>query len=356
MYYALIMAGGIGTRLWPQSRRNHPKQLLTLVGGRSMFEHATGRLAPLFTPEQIYVVVREDLVTALNAQVPELPVQNFIVEPQGRGTAPAIGLGALHLYRQDPNAVMVVLTADHFIADTVQFRRVLSAAAHMAEAGHLVTLGITPTFPATGYGYIHQGENIETVDTFPVFRVARFTEKPDLETATRMVMSGEYAWNSGMFVWRVDRILEEFRRQMPEFHAQLMTVADALGTLDYDVVLNHIWPQVARQTIDYGVMEGAEDVVVIPADIGWSDVGSWTSMFDLLASDEAGNVVVGPHVGRDTRGSLIVGDRRLIATLGLDDVIIVDTEDALLVCAKSHEQDVREIVEQLEKGGRRDLT
>jgi mannose-1-phosphate guanylyltransferase len=353
MYYALIMAGGIGTRLWPLSRRSRPKQALKLVGERTMMQHAVDRLAPLFQPEQVFVVAKGEYVPILSSQVPELPPENFVVEPEGRGTGPAIGLGAIHLLRQDPEAIMVVLTADHFITDTARFRQVLSAAAQAATNGYLVTLGIKPSSPSTGYGYIEQGERLGGTE-FPVFWVERFTEKPGLATAIQMAQSGKYSWNSGMFVWRADRIVKEFQRQMPEFYARLAEVEAALGTPGYESTLERVWPQVAKQTIDYGVMEGAENVVVIPIDIGWSDVGSWASLPELLPSDEAGNVAVGQYVEIDTRDTLVFAGNgnRLIATIGLEGLVIVDTEDALLICAKEREQDVRAMVKRLEEMGR----
>lgn len=349
-FYALIMAGGVGTRLWPFSRRDRPKQSLHLVGERTMFEHAVDRIAPLFQPERIFVVTGAEQVASLAAQAPELPEENFIVEPEGRGTAPAIGLGAIHLLQQDPEAVMAVLTADHFITDVTRFRQSLTAAAQVAGDGRLVTLGITPSTPSTGYGYIKQGESLDTVNGFPVFCAERFTEKPSPETALRMVESGEYSWNSGMFVWRVDSVMAEFQHQMGEFYVQLADVQAALGTPGYEPTLERVWPQVAKQTIDYGVMEGAENVAVIPVDIGWSDVGSWASLLELLEADKAGNIIVGPHLGIDTRDTLIFGKsgKRLIATIGLEGLVIVDTEDALLVCTREREQEVRALVRQLE--------
>jgi mannose-1-phosphate guanylyltransferase len=244
---------------------------------------------------------------------------------------------------------MAVLTADHFISNVDRFRQALTAAAEVAEQGHLVTLGITPTNPSTGYGYIKQGESLGEVGGFPVFRAERFTEKPGSETAIHMVESGEYSWNSGMFIWRVDRIMDEFQRQMPEFYVQLAEIAATLSTPGYEATLSRVWPQVARQTIDYGVMEGAEDVAVIPVDIGWSDVGSWTSLLELLPADAQGNIVVGPHVGIDTRDALVFGRNRLVATIGLEGMVIVDTEDALLICTKEREQEVRALVRELER-------
>ena len=354
-YYALIMAGGGGTRLWPLSRRARPKQALTLVGERTMFEHAVDRIASLFQPEEIFVVTGEEHLESLLLQAPELPRANFLLEPVGQGTAPAIGLGAVHLRRRDPQAVMVVLTADHFIRDVERFRRVLTAAAQVAEKGHLVTLGITPSFPSTAFGYIQQGEQLYEVDGFTVFRALRFTEKPSPETAFQMVESGLYTWNSGMFIWRVDRIMEEFARQMPDLYDVLMQIDAVLGTPAYEPTLRRLWPELSPQSIDYGVMEGARDVVVIPVDIGWSDVGNWSSMREILPADADGNVVVGEHVGLDTRNTIVFGGRRLIATIGLEDMIIVDTDDALLICPVDREQDVREMVRQLREMGRKDV-
>ncbi len=352
MYYALIMAGGTGTRLWPLSRQNRPKQALKLVGEHTMFQHAVDRIALLFPPQRIFVVTRGDYIPLLAKQAPELPVQNFIAEPEGRGTAPAIGLGAIHLrHHHGPEAVMAVLTADHYITETARFRQALKAAEQVAREGHLVTLGIKPSSPSTGYGYIQQGAALPAVGEFPVFRLQRFTEKPDPETARRMLASGEYSWNSGMFIWGVGPILGEFQRQMPGFFAQLAQVEAALGTPAYASEIARIWPQVGKQTIDYGVMEGARDAAVIPVDIGWSDLGSWASLLDLLPADSHGNTIRGAHAGIDTDNTLVFGDTRLIATIGVKDMVIVDTPDALLVCPKEREQEVRELVRKLEKEG-----
>ncbi len=351
MFYALIMAGGSGTRLWPLSRNLRPKQSLQLIGERSMFQHAVDRIALLFPPERILVVTRAEHVDLLASQSPELPRQNFIVEPEGRGTAPAIGLGAVILRRLDPQAVMAVLTADQYITDTARFRQALAAAAQIAAAGRLVTLGIQPSSPATGYGYIQKGQKLGSAGSFPFFQVERFIEKPGLEQARSMIASGQYAWNSGMFIWQIDRILEEFQRQMPAFYEQLMVLDAAAGAGNEAEALQRIWPQVARQTIDYGVMEGARDVVVVPVDIGWTDIGSWASLLELLPADEDGNIFIGPTLGIDTRDTLVFGSERLIATLGVKGMVIVDTGDALLVCPRERAQDVRAVVQKLAKDG-----
>ena len=348
MFYAVIMAGGSGTRLWPMSRRARPKQTLQLVGERTLFQQAVDRLAPLFPPDRILVVTKQDHVPLLQPQAPELPAENFIVEPQGRGTAPALGLAAVHLRRRDVDAVMAVQTADHYVADPESFRSVLAGAETAARADYLVTLGIPPACASTGYGYIQQGEPIPLDMGRPVFRARRFIEKPDPEAAERMAAGGDFYWNSGMFIWRVNRLFEELQRQMPGFSAQLAEVEEALrDPQEYAETLARVWPQVEEQTIDYGVMEGARDVAVIPARIGWTDVGSWSSLFELLPHDPSGNVLVGPHETVDTRDTLVFGQRRLIATVGVRDLVIVDTEDALLVSTKDRAQDVRQLVKQL---------
>jgi mannose-1-phosphate guanylyltransferase len=355
MYHALIMAGGTGTRMWPLSRRDRPKQSLQLIGGRTMFQAAVDRLDPLFPPERIHVVTRSEHVESLQQQAPQVPAHNFVVEPEGRGTAPAIGLAAVHLCQRDEDATMAVLTADQHIADTARFRASLEAAAQVAAQGHLVTLGIRPTEPATGYGYIKQGARHADAGDFQVYSVDRFAEKPDLETARSMLASGEYAWNAGMFIWRVQRVLAELERHMPALYQQLMVLHTVAATPRYNQQLHELWPQVKKQTIDYGVMEKADDIVVIPVDMGWSDVGSWTSLMKLLKPDAAGNVSVGSHLSLDTRNSFVYSSKRTVATIGLEDMVIVETEDALLVCPREREQEVRSIVELLETEGPAEL-
>jgi mannose-1-phosphate guanylyltransferase len=351
MYYAVIMAGGSGTRLWPLSRQHRPKQALAIVGNRTMFQYAVERVRPVFPVERIIVITRAEYASLLSTQVPDLPAENFILEPEGRGTAPAIGLAAIQLRKRDPAAIMAVLTADHYITSTEEFRRVLEAAACMAMDGRLVTLGIKPVAPSTGFGYIEQGHSLATVQGFPVFHVERFIEKPAPELAEKMLTSGRYCWNSGMFVWQVDRILEEFRSQMPDLYRQLLTVEAALDRPDFKGELLRAWGQVREQTIDYGVMENARDVVVIPVDIGWIDVGSWASLAELFSSDQDGNIFVGPYKEIDTHNTFVFGGKRLVATIGVQDIVIVDSDDALLVCARQREQEVREIVERLKTSG-----
>ena len=351
-YYALIMAGGIGTRLWPLSRQKSPKQVLPLVGERSMFGLAVERLQPLFTPEDVLVVVGRDQVDLLKAEQTGVPDRNYVIEPMGRGTAPAIALSAITLRKRDPQAIMAVLTADHFIGDNEGFREVLVAAGETAAHDYLVTLGITPSSPATGYGYVERGPLLMNATGFAAYRVAAFREKPDLVTAKRFVLSGKHSWNSGMFVWKVERFLNELSRTMPEFYQQLMLIEAALDTPEFDRVLNDVWPQVTPQTVDYGVMEKARDVAVIPAEFGWNDVGSWATLLDILEGDDHDNVVRhAEHIAIDTANTLVFGRDRLVATIGLRDMIVIDTGDALLICPKDRAQDVKKVVEELKQQG-----
>ena len=351
-FYAVIVAGGSGTRLWPLSRHSQPKQAIELIGSRTMFQHAVDRLDTLLFPEQVMVVTAREYVEVLASQVPDVPRENFIVEPMARGTAGAIGLAAVHLHHRDPDAVMAVLTADHYIRDVDRFCRALSAAVKVAQDGPIVTLGIEPSFPATGFGYIRRRQRIGEVEGFDAFAVESFVEKPDAARAAEFLASGLYTWNSGMFIWRISHIMAEFARQMPALSAQLQTIEAALDGPREAEVLSEIWPQVRKETIDYGVMEGAEDVVVIPVDIGWTDIGDWAAIYQLHRPDEQGNVVVGAtHIGVGTRSSFIQGGKKLIATIGLEDIIIIDTEDAMLICARDQAQDVKLIVEQLQEDG-----
>jgi mannose-1-phosphate guanylyltransferase len=275
-----------------------------------------------------------------------------VIEPEGRGTAPVIGLGASYArHLAGGEAVVACLTADHFIKDVGQFQRVLHAAALVAERGFIVTLGIRPAFASTGFGYIERGAALESAGGYMVYRALKFKEKPSEALAQTFAADGRHSWNSGMFVWTTGRVRNEFERQLPDTAARLNEIARAFGTPGLAETLRRAWPTVARQTIDYGIMEGAPDVAVIPVDIGWNDIGSWASLLDILEPDANGNVVIGgPHIGVDSSRTMVKSDR-LVATIGLNDMIIVDTDDALLVCSRERSQDVKRIVEQLQQQG-----
>ncbi len=350
-FNAVIMAGGGGTRLWPWSRKEKPKQMLTIVGDRSMFQTTVDRLDSLISYENIYVVTTAEQAKQLELQVPEIADKNYLIEPLPKGTAPVIGIAAVNLLAKDKDAVMAVLTADHYIRDIEYFRELLSEAFGYAEKGHLVTLGIEPTFPSTGMGYIEFGEELESASSQKAHKVARFTEKPDLETAKKFLATGKYYWNSGMFIWRADRILEEIKRHIPDLYAKLMPIADAIGTDEYDHVVAEIWPTIKPVTIDYGVMEKAEDVVSLPAKgLGWNDVGSWESIYEVREADENGNIYINCKSHNiDSEGVLTCSDHseKMIITVGMKDIVVVETDKAVLVCPRNDTQRVKEIVQYL---------
>ena len=351
--YALIMAGGGGTRLWPLSRQSRPKQMLALVEDRTMFQIAVERLDPLLPPERLLIVTGSDQVEALKRDAPRIPAENFIVEPFAQNTGPAVGLATAHIQRRHPDAVIAVLTADQHIADKAKFRRALEAAADLAHQDYIVTLGIAPSFPSTGYGYIRRGEPLAQIGMFQTYRAAGFTEKPDLDTAIQFLAAGLYSWNSGMFVFRASRVMAEYERQQPTMRALLREIEAAIGRDDYADTLNRVWPQMPRLSIDYAIMEGAQAMAVIPVDIGWSDIGSWATLYEVLEGDHDGNVIRGQgrgHVTLDTQNTLIFSDRRVV-TIGLEDLVIVDTEDVLFVCHRDRSQDVRKVIEQLKEAG-----
>ena len=289
----------------------------------------------------------------MQKQVPSIPVENYLIEPAPRGTASVVGLAAAVLQKRDPQALMAIQTSDHYIRNRDLFHYLIRAAFDVAQKNYLVTLGITPTYPSTGYGYIQQGEPLNGEFKYPVYKVQRFKEKPDEETAQQLLRSGDHSWNSGMFVWRVDAIMGEIDRQMPELFGAVKTIAAAWGTPQQDEILQSLWFSLKSQTIDYGVMEKAERVAVLPAGgLGWNDVGSWDSLFDVLLPDMNGNVATSAqHLAVDTHNTLVYSktNERLVVTIGLDDIVIVDAGDVLMVCQVDQSQKVKDVVEHLKK-------
>ena len=351
--YAVIMAGGGGTRLWPISRKETPKQLLPLLGKETLFQSTVARLEKLFPPARILVVTVAEQAREMQIQVPSIPAENYLIEPAPRGTASVVALAAAVLQKRDPQARMAIQTADHYIRNRDLFHYLIRTAFEVAEKNYLVTLGITPTYPSTGYGYIQQGAPLVGEYKYPVYAVERFKEKPDEETAQKLLRSGDHSWNSGMFVWRADAIQAEIARQMPDLYEAVHKIAAAWDAPEREAVLQANWFELKTQTIDYGVMEKAERVAVLPAGgLGWSDVGSWDSLFDVLMPDMDGNVTTNArHLALDTNNTLVYmkTGERLVVTIGLDNMVIVDTGDVLMVCKADQSQKVKDVVEHLKK-------
>jgi len=345
--YAVILAGGIGSRFWPLSRSTTPKQLLSVVGDESLLQATIKRLSPLIPPEKVFIVTSDEQaeLTRLHLCYGEGEALNpgYIVEPMGKNTAPAIGLAALRLVEIDPEAIMAVLPADHIISEDEKFREHLTRGAKLAREGHLVTFGIIPTTPETGYGYIKSGGPLADGES-AARHVEKFVEKPDKERAESYLREGGYYWNSGIFLWKASRILEEIKLHMPVTFERLMDIRDGGH-------ISEAYDAMEPLSIDHGILEKAEDVVVIPADFAWSDMGSWNSFGEILGPDKSGNVIKGRVVNLGSSNSVIFGCNRVVATIGLKDMIVVDTPDATLVCPKERAQDVKAVVEVLKEKG-----
>jgi mannose-1-phosphate guanylyltransferase len=354
--YPVIMAGGSGTRFWPLSRKDRPKQFLALAGDEPLLTATVGRLPPLAKAKETFVVCGPKHAAAARKLLPKLPEQNFIVEPCARNTAPCVGLAALHVARKDPRGVIVMLPADHHIGKPAAFREALVSAADLAQRGAIATIGIKPSRPETGYGYLKIGPRLAArgrKGKGAAHKVERFVEKPDLVTAARYLSDGGYLWNSGIFAFRADVILEEIRRAMPVLGEQLDAIDAAFGKPSYKKTLQRIFPECPSISIDYGVMEKSKRIAVVPADFGWSDVGSFAALPDVKPTDRQGNVAEGDAVVVDSHNVVVIAKGgRPVAVVGIDDVVVVDAGDAVLVCRRDRAQDVRQAVEELSRRGR----
>lgn len=348
--FTVIMAGGSGTRFWPLSRSSFPKQFLPLTTKQPLIAETMRRMAGLSTPRRTSVVCGGKHAALVRKALPKLPRANVVVEPEARNTAPAIALACAHVAHQDPNGVIVVLPSDQHVADLPAFRASIDEAVRIAETGSIVTLGITPTRPETGYGYIRVGDVLSGRG----HKVAAFVEKPNLETAQRYLASGDYLWNAGIFVFRVDVMLEAFASHMPELFKPLDAIRAAWGTKKAAAVLAREFKKMPATSIDYGVAERAPNIAVVPSACGWSDVGSFNALPEVRPVDAGGNVAEGEALVIDSSGCVIMaGPRRLVAVVGMKDVVVVDAGDAVLVLPKDKSQDVRKVVEALKANRRR---
>lgn len=354
MLHATILAGGGGTRFWPRSRQQRPKQFLALGGERTLLQQARDRIEGLLPAERTWVITGQAYQAETGRQLPQLPADRIVGEPCGRDTAPCIGLGAALVARRDPSAIMLVTPADHVIEPVREFERAVHVAARMAEehADALITFGIPPTFPSTGYGYIHRGQEIDQRQGVSIFRVQRFEEKPPADRAERFVTSGEFFWNSGIFVWRAAAVLEELRRQQPPAHDAVSRIADAWDTPRREEVLRREYETLPKISIDYAVMEHAQKVLVVKAPYRWDDVGSWLALERMNPQDADHNTVLATHCGLKTNHCIIVGDAgKLITTIGVSNLVIVQDGDATLIADRKDEGTVKQLVDLLKKKG-----
>ncbi len=349
--YVTIISGGVGTRLWPRSRRSSPKQLIGLAAGRSLIQTTLERMLPLTSPDRVFVVTIGDQQDAIRAQLPEIPPENVIAEPEGRNTAMAIGLAVLHVAAADSNAMMISVGSDHFIGDNEAYRNTLRAAAAAADDGaHLLTVGIAPASPDTGYGYIHRGEVVATHAGVDIYRVLAFKEKPSLDVACRYFESGAYLWNGNYFIWRVSAALAAYAEFAPDIRAEMDSVTAAIGTDGYEPALAAAYGRVRRAPIDTAIIEKAGNVLTVHGHFPWVDIGTWAGAYEI-AEEQEGNFRTGSLAGKvlfvDSSGCLVDSHDRAVAVVGLEDIVIVDTEDALLVCSRDKAQLVGELVDRL---------
>jgi mannose-1-phosphate guanylyltransferase len=353
--YAVIMAGGSGTRFWPLSRRRRPKQLLPLFGKGTLLEQTVERIRSLIPAERTYVLTNELLRHEVQRRSPGIPRDQVVAEPVSRNTAPAIGLAAHEILRRDPDGLMVVLPSDHVIQKPGVFRQCLRAACQLGSIeGRSVVVGLKPTEPHTGYGYVRLGARAGRVNGQEVFRVARFTEKPPLATARRYVASGRYLWNGGMFIWRASTLLHNLEKYQPAMARGLGEIAAAGGTRS-PKTLRRLYPRLQNISVDFALMEKISNVYAVAAEIGWSDVGSWSVAHDLKPKDSDGNVRPRHALCLHSQGNMIVSPRKFVVAVGVERLIIVETDDALLVCARDHAQDVGKAVQNLDLQGYKEL-
>ena len=351
----VMLAGGRGTRFWPRSRMRTPKQLLNIVGSRTMVRETLARLSPLFSAKNAWIVTNQEQLSAMRRELPEIAPSRILTEPAGVNTAAAIALAAIHLIHEHGDALMAVLPSDAYIADATAYRALVRSALDLARTpGNLVVIGISPTRPETGYGYIERGEEAAKARGVAAYAVRRFTEKPALAEAKKYLESGAYFWNAGMFFWRASTFLDNLRRFLPATHEAMRELAKYIRTRRYTSALRRMYPKLQNISVDYAIMEpatrdsGQSNVLVIPANVGWSDIGSWAAVYELLAAKPGANVSAGASFALDAEGNFLWSPKKFIAAIGVHDLLLVETQDALLLCSRERSQDVGKIVKWLE--------
>jgi mannose-1-phosphate guanylyltransferase len=356
--FVVIMAGGGGTRFWPWSREKHPKQILPILSDRSMIRETVDRIRPLVPRENILVVTAQSQIPALGKEVPMIPAENLLAEPYGRNTAPCISLATIHILKKNPQAVMVILPADHYIGNHRSFLKSLRAAVTFARKGNLlVTLGIPPTEPETGYGYMEKGGILGKAGGVPVYKAQSFREKPTRAKAVAYLRTGKFLWNSGMFIWRADTFFRAVKKFLPDLYLEMSGLAEALGTPREKRTLRRTYSRCPSISVDYGILEKAENVALLEAPFPWSDVGSWSALKKILPADKNGNArIFGPRTRKgpilfDTSGCLVRCEEKLIAVIGLHDIVVVEAGNAFLVCPRDRSQEVRRILQDLQEKG-----
>jgi mannose-1-phosphate guanylyltransferase len=350
----VIMAGGKGTRLWPVSRAGKPKQFQCLTGDKTMLQETYLRLRQIAEPEDIFVATNQEYVGEVEKEMLEFPKENIIAEPIGRNTAPSIALAAAIIAAKDGNEIMGVFPADHFIENPEVLLNAIQKGKEFLEKNdqYLLTFGITPSAPETGYGYIKKDGDLEKIGDVQIFKAEKFVEKPNYETAQKYLEAGDYFWNSGMFLWKTKTIIEKFKKYVPDDYDRLMKIKDSVKDGSYAEFLEKEFPEMDKNSIDYAILENEPDVALIPLDMQWSDVGSWTALKDTLISNNRENFVRGEHINFDSENLLVYGSDKLITTIGVKDLIIVDTADAILICDRNKSQLVSDVVKKLEADGK----
>ncbi len=351
--FAVIMAGGVGSRFWPRSKEKKPKQLIRIFGENTMIQDTVKRLEGLIANDHIYIVTNKTQKMRVKEQLPQIPEENIIDEPFGKNTAVCIGLASIIIKNKNPDAVTITLPSDHLIKDEEQFRKCLYTAAEFAyKSKGLVTIGITPNRPETGYGYIQFDE--KGIDN-NIYKVLTFAEKPNLATAKQFIESGDFLWNSGIFIWHVETILEEIRKHLPDLSEGLDKIEECIGTNDFEKQVVLVYGQLKSISIDYGVMEKSDNVYLTKADFYWNDVGNWEAVYEISEKNEDGNSIIGDVYTEKTFSSYIFSPRKFTAVIGVENLVIINTSQALLVCNRNNAQDVREVVDYLKMNKKNEL-